>query len=95
MGTPTSLGSPGSIAHGQGDELAEPALGGVVADRRPVIRRGDDEADDRRPAGGQGVGVVGLDDLAGHRLVAEEATCWAGSSSKAFERRLKKASGRE
>src|SRR5262245_65383053 len=47
---------PGRLAQGQGDELAEPAVGGVVADL-PVVRSGDEGADDRRPAGGQGVGV--------------------------------------
>ncbi len=57
-------------AHGVGDELAEGAVGGVVADGAPVVVARDVEAGDRAAAGAEGVLVVGFDHLAGGLLVA-------------------------
>lgn len=61
----------GDLPHGGGDELAEAAVGEVVADGVPVVLWRHEEADDRGAAGFQGVLVVGADDLPGGLLVAE------------------------
>ena len=84
----------GDLPHGGGDELAETAVGGMVADGTPIVLLRNEEAGDRGATGFEGVLVILADDLPGGLLVAELSICSAKRSSKTSERRLKKTRGR-
>ena len=62
---------PRCLAHGVGDELAERAIGRVIANRGPGIPGGDVEAHDGLAAVLERVLVVGLDDGVCGLFVAE------------------------
>ena len=60
----------GDLTHGSGDELAQPAIGPMVADRLPTVLLGDVEADYGLGSSLEGMSEVSLNDLPGYSFIA-------------------------